>query len=134
MFYLTTHSTHFIYGYMASDIILWLRTILIVRKATRCNGLCYTSCGAVAGTRNSFVTESIISICNKILSTRCVQEMPKTYCTHARIRTHAHTHILHYTHIYYNTLGVLELVGGGVGGGGCTGGLKDEGVYKILLL
>ena len=24
MFYLTTHSTHFIYGYMASDI--WLRT------------------------------------------------------------------------------------------------------------
>ena len=30
MFYLTTHSTHFIYGYMASNI--WLRTILIVRK------------------------------------------------------------------------------------------------------
>ena len=30
MFYLTTHSTNFIYGYMASDI--WLRTILIVRK------------------------------------------------------------------------------------------------------
>ena len=77
MFYLTTHSTHFIYGYMASDI--WLRTILIVRKETRCrhigysyrlaarvilyapshrqdntyNGLCYTSRGALAGTRNS---------------------------------------------------------------------------------
>ena len=34
MFYLMTHSTHFIYGYMASDI--WLRTILIVRKDTRC--------------------------------------------------------------------------------------------------
>ena len=33
MFYLTTHSTHFIYGYMASNI--WLRTILIVRKETR---------------------------------------------------------------------------------------------------
>ena len=32
MFYLMTHSTHFIYGYMASDI--WLRTILIVRKET----------------------------------------------------------------------------------------------------
>ena len=30
MFYLTTHSIHFIYGYTASDI--WLRTILIVRK------------------------------------------------------------------------------------------------------
>ena len=77
MFYLTTHSTHFIYGYMTSDI--WLRTILIVRKETRCrhigysyrltarvllyapshrqdntyHGLCYTSCGALAGTRNS---------------------------------------------------------------------------------
>ena len=36
MFYLTMHSTHFIYGYMASDI--WLRTILIVRKETRCRG------------------------------------------------------------------------------------------------
>ena len=77
MFYLTTHSTHFIYGYMASDI--WLRTILIVRKETRCghigysfrlaarvllyapshrqdstyHGLCYTSHGALAGMRNS---------------------------------------------------------------------------------
>ena len=29
MFYLTTYSTHFIYGYMASDI--WLRTIQIAR-------------------------------------------------------------------------------------------------------
>ena len=79
MFYLTTHSTHFIYGYMASDI--WLRTILIVRKETRCrhigyyfrltarvllyapshrqdstyHGLCYTSRGSLAGTRNSSV-------------------------------------------------------------------------------
>ena len=75
MFYLTTHSTHFIYGYMASDI--WLRTILIVRKETRCrhigysyrltarvllyapshrqdntyHGLYYTSRGTLAGTR-----------------------------------------------------------------------------------
>ena len=77
VFYLTTHSTHFIYGYMASDI--WLRTILIVRKETRCchigysfrltarvllyapshrqdstyHGLCCTSRGALAGMRNS---------------------------------------------------------------------------------
>ena len=77
MFYLTTHSTHFIYGYMASDI--WLRTILIVRKETRCHyigysfrltarvllyapshrqdntyhSFCYTNRGALAGTRNS---------------------------------------------------------------------------------
>ena len=40
MFYLTTHSTHFIYGYMASDI--WLRTILIVRKETCCHHIGYS--------------------------------------------------------------------------------------------
>ena len=40
MFYLTTHSTHLIYGYMASDI--WLRTILIVRKETRCRHIGYS--------------------------------------------------------------------------------------------
>ena len=77
LFYLTTLSTHFIYGYMASDI--WLRTILIVRKETRClhigysfrltarvllyapshrqestyHSLCYTSHGALTGMRNS---------------------------------------------------------------------------------
>ena len=77
IFYLTMHSTHFIYGYMVSDI--WLRTILIVRKETRCrhigysfrlaarvlsyapshrqdntyHSLCYTSHGALAGMRYS---------------------------------------------------------------------------------
>ena len=77
MFYLTTHSTHFIYGYMASDI--WLRTFRIVRKETCCrhigysfrlaarvilyapshiqdntyHDLCYTSRGSLAGTRNT---------------------------------------------------------------------------------
>ena len=40
MFYLTTHSTHFIYGYMESDI--WLRTILIVRKETCCRHIGYS--------------------------------------------------------------------------------------------
>ena len=40
MFYLTTHSTHFIYGYMASDI--WLRTIMIVTKETRCRHIGYS--------------------------------------------------------------------------------------------
>ena len=40
MFYLTTHSTHFIYGYMASDI--WLRTILIVRKEIGCRHIGYS--------------------------------------------------------------------------------------------
>ena len=32
MFYLTTHSTHFIYGYMASDI--WYTTTQIAREET----------------------------------------------------------------------------------------------------
>ena len=40
MFYLTMHSTHFIYGYMASDI--WLRTILIVREETCCRHIGYS--------------------------------------------------------------------------------------------
>ena len=77
VFYLTTHSTHFIYGYIASDI--WLRTILIVKMETPCRhigysfrlaarvllyapshrqhttyySLCYTSRGALAGMRNN---------------------------------------------------------------------------------
>ena len=40
MLYLTTHSTHFIYGYMASDI--WMRTILIARMKTRCRYIGYS--------------------------------------------------------------------------------------------
>ena len=40
MFYLTTHSTHFIYGYMASDI--WLRTTQIVREETCCRHMGYS--------------------------------------------------------------------------------------------
>ena len=81
VFYLTMHSTHFIYGYMASDI--WLRTILIVRKETRCrhigyslrltarvllyapfhrqdstyHSLCYTSRGALAATTHRTMSE-----------------------------------------------------------------------------
>ena len=77
MFYLTTLSTHFIYGSMASDI--WQRTTQIVREETHCHhmcyslqlaarvllyasthrqdntyhSLCYTSRGALAGTRHS---------------------------------------------------------------------------------
>ena len=33
MFYLTTHSTHFIYGYMVSDI--WQRTIQIAKEESK---------------------------------------------------------------------------------------------------
>ena len=77
MFYLTMHSTHFLFTVIWRQT--WLRTILIVRKETCCphigysfrlaarvllyapshrqdntyHGLCYTSRGALAGTRNS---------------------------------------------------------------------------------
>ena len=40
MFYLTTHSTHFIYVYMASDI--WFRTTQIGREETRCRHIGYS--------------------------------------------------------------------------------------------
>ena len=79
MFYLTTHSTHFIYSYMASDIKL--RTNQIAREETQCHhmgysfqltarvllyapshrqdstyhSLCYTSRGALAGMKNNSV-------------------------------------------------------------------------------
>ena len=62
MFYLTTHSTHFIYGYMASrhmvkdhsdsergNPLLPHRLLFPISS----KGLCYTSRGALAGTRNS---------------------------------------------------------------------------------
>ena len=85
MFYLTTHSTYFIYCYMASDI--WLRTTQIAREETRCrnmdnvfrlaasvllyasshrqdnayHGICCTSRGVLAGTRNSSMDHSVHS-------------------------------------------------------------------------
>ena len=40
MFDLTTHSTHFFYGYMTLDILY--RTIQIARKETHCHHMCYT--------------------------------------------------------------------------------------------
>ena len=79
MFYLTTHSTHFIYGYMASDIMgkdhydsekgnpLPPHRLLFPisskgsfyapshRQDSTYHGLCYTSRGSLAGTRNSSV-------------------------------------------------------------------------------
>ena len=41
MFYLTTHSTHFIYGYLVLDI--WRRTFQIAREETRCRHMGYFS-------------------------------------------------------------------------------------------
>ena len=71
MFYLTTHSTHFIYGYMVSDImvkdhsdrergnplpplgLLFLLYASSHRQYNTYHGLCYTSRGALSRTRNS---------------------------------------------------------------------------------
>ena len=76
MFYLTMHSTHFIYGYMASDMVkdhsdsekgnllpphrllfpITARVLLYApshRQDSTYHGFCYTSRGALAGTRNS---------------------------------------------------------------------------------
>ena len=64
MFYLTTHSTHFIYGYMASDI--WLRTILIVRKETRCRYVGY-----------SYRLTARVMITNAKVNNSCRKKEPK---------------------------------------------------------
>ena len=76
MFYLMMHSTHFIYGYMVSDmvkdhsdsergnplpphglLILISSKVLLYASSHRhddtYHGLCYTSRGSLAGTRNS---------------------------------------------------------------------------------
>ena len=75
VFYLTMHSTHFIYGYMASDMVkdhsdrketrcrhigysyrLTARVLLYApshRQDNTYHSLCYTSHGALAGTRNN---------------------------------------------------------------------------------
>ena len=126
MFYLTTHSTHFIYGYMASDI--WLRTILIVRKETRCRHigyffqltarvllyapshrqdntyhcLCYTSRGALAGTRNinGSTPWRIDPTTHRTMSERSTSEL-RPAPTHTHIHTHTHTSI--HTYIYTQT-------------------------------
>ena len=54
--YLMTHSTHFIYGYMASDILFPISSKGLYAQSHRqdsiYHGLCYTSRGALAGTRN----------------------------------------------------------------------------------
>ena len=101
MFYLTMHLTHFIYGYMPSDI--WLRTILIVRKETCCrhighsyrltarvllyapsnrqdntyHSLCYTRRGALVGTRNSSMgPPPLLAVNQKVYTSRVTSKSP----------------------------------------------------------
>ena len=100
-------NTFFIYGYMASDI--WLRTILIVREETRCrhigysfrltarvllyapshrqdntyHGLCYTSRGALAGTRNSSMGPPHEGSIRRPMSERSTSELrPAPICVY----------------------------------------------------
>ena len=57
MFYLSMYSTHFIYGYMASDSERRLAAKVALyassyRKDNTYHGLCYTIRGALAETKN----------------------------------------------------------------------------------
>ena len=114
MFYLTTHSTHFIYGYMAS--VIWLMIILIVRKETCCcymgysfrlaarvllyapshrqdstyQDLCYTSRMALAGMRNNICMN--VYACRYIQICWCVCVCVYIYI-YIYIHTHTHTHV-----------------------------------------
>ena len=98
------HSTHFIYGYMASHI--WLRTILIVRKETRCrhigysfrltarvilyapshrqdntyHRLSYTSRGALVGTRNNSMGPTTHRTISYILNIKKSYKTEKVLC------------------------------------------------------
>ena len=65
MFYLRMHSTHFIYGYMALDVVKYhsdserrsllapLHGLLLLNSTHHI--LCYISCEALAGMRNSSI-------------------------------------------------------------------------------
>ena len=124
MFYLTTYSTHFTYGYMTSD--LWLRTILIVRKETLCRhmgysfrltarvllyapshrqdstyqGVCYTSRGALAGTRNIVV---LMRSCFFVMSSNLESFLYLHTLARIRTRTHAYAHKYTHVHTYIHT-------------------------------
>ena len=125
MFYLTTHSTHFIYGYMASDI--WLRTILIVRKETRCchigysywltarvllyapshrqdntyHSLCYTSRGALAGTRNKILWHDKLLTWKSLISDKYISTPGVVLFFLFKLKCYIQYHvILKYLHWY----------------------------------
>ena len=111
VFYLTTHSTHFSNGYMASDV--WYMTIQRARKENRCrhmgysfqlaarvllyapshrqdnsyHGICYTSRGALAETRNSIMSERSYhgsTVCMYICIFVCMY-----VCMHVCVSVHA---------------------------------------------
>ena len=98
MFYLMTHLTHFIYGYMATNI--WLRTILIVRKETRCRHICYsfrlTAIGALAGTRNSSMGCGIRcqkKRCSVVIADSTPNDDATAASSKCGEHTHTHTHL-----------------------------------------
>ena len=100
MCYLTTHSTHFIYGYMASDI--WLRTILIVRKETRCRHIGYERLLLYAPSHRQDNTHVHIYTCTHIYINTYINSYKYKIHTHRHI--HIHTYIHSHTYIQiYNT-------------------------------
>ena len=135
MFYLT----HFIYSYIASDI--WLRTILIVRKETRCRhigycfqlaasvllnapshrhdstylSLCYTSRGALAGTRNSSLHIQI----NKYVGVYIYIYIYIYMCVFLCMYVHNYMYnLIRHTHIFISVHVCISTGVGSVGGGG----------------
>ena len=87
MFYLMTHSTHFIYGYMASDI--WLRTILIVRRQREMFYLTMHSTHFIYGYMASDIWLRTILIVRK--ETRC-RHIGYSYRLTARVLLYAPSH------------------------------------------
>ena len=97
IFYLTTHSTHFIYGYMASDI--WLRTILIVRKETRCRHIGY-SYRLIARVLLYAPSHRQDSTYHGLCYTSRYMHTDRYTLMHKHTHTHTHTHIMIYIYIY----------------------------------
>ena len=96
MFYLRIHSIHFIYGYMALDIMVvrvetWCSHIMCnsftakdilyesSRQESTYHGLCYASCEALDGMRNSLMGAP--------------QGINVMTCRQTHIHTHIHTYI-----------------------------------------
>ena len=114
IFYLTMHSTHFIYGYMASDI--WLRTILIVRtphrlllSINRKGSFICTIPDRIAHT-TAFVTPGVLRMEKKMKMPLYIQCVCVSACVCACVcvcvyiyiytYTYIHTHIYIYTYTH----------------------------------
>ena len=90
MFYLTTLSTDFIYGYMASDI--WLRTILIVRKERKGKYMLYLMTHSIHFVYDYMASDIWLrTILIMIKETRC-RKMGYSFRLTARVILYAPSH------------------------------------------